>query len=191
MLVPSRRSAGLWSRSRCQSEQCRADVVAFLDRRSTPGSSSWRREDRAVLLPSGCPEPTVAGLSRRESSSPAPRWSSRMMRSARTVACSGRCDRRSHGAARRRKSTRGGKPGPGRGRRRPEAAVAPDLPAPGARRSAHAAPAGIASRLHLGVAGAGVNAAHAWVTVDGRPVVGRHGIERFVASPRSNRQIRR
>jgi transglutaminase superfamily protein len=39
---------------------------------------------------------------------------------------------------------------------------------------------GIASRLHLGVAGAGVNAAHAWVTVDGRPVVGRRGIERFV-----------
>jgi hypothetical protein len=39
---------------------------------------------------------------------------------------------------------------------------------------------GIASRLHLGVAGAGVSAAHAWVTVDGRPVVGRRGIERFV-----------
>jgi Transglutaminase-like superfamily len=39
---------------------------------------------------------------------------------------------------------------------------------------------GIASRLHLGVAGAGVNAAHAWVTVDGRPVVGRRGSERFV-----------
>lgn len=38
----------------------------------------------------------------------------------------------------------------------------------------------IASRLHLGVAGAGLNAAHAWVTVGGRPVVGRRGIERFV-----------
>lgn len=39
---------------------------------------------------------------------------------------------------------------------------------------------GIASRLHLGVAGAGVSAAHAWVTVEGRAVVGRRGIERFV-----------
>jgi hypothetical protein len=39
---------------------------------------------------------------------------------------------------------------------------------------------GIASRLHLGVAFASVSAAHAWVTVDGRPVVGRRGIERFV-----------
>jgi hypothetical protein len=39
---------------------------------------------------------------------------------------------------------------------------------------------GIASRLHLGVADVSVNAAHAWVTVEGRPVVGRRGIERFV-----------
>jgi Transglutaminase-like superfamily len=30
------------------------------------------------------------------------------------------------------------------------------------------------------VAGVGVSAAHAWVTVDGRPVIGRRGIERFV-----------
>ncbi len=40
---------------------------------------------------------------------------------------------------------------------------------------------GIAGRLHLGVTGATEAAAHAWVTVDGHPVVGRPGLERFVA----------
>lgn len=40
---------------------------------------------------------------------------------------------------------------------------------------------GISARLHLGVASANVSTAHAWVTVDGRPVVGRRGIERFPA----------
>lgn len=40
---------------------------------------------------------------------------------------------------------------------------------------------GIAGRLHLGVTHVAVGAAHAWVTVDGRPVVGRPGLERFVA----------
>jgi hypothetical protein len=38
----------------------------------------------------------------------------------------------------------------------------------------------IACRLHLGVRSATVGEAHAWVTVDGRAVVGRAGIERFV-----------
>jgi hypothetical protein len=39
---------------------------------------------------------------------------------------------------------------------------------------------GIASRLHLGVTGATATAAHAWVTVAGRPVVGGQGLERYV-----------
>jgi hypothetical protein len=39
---------------------------------------------------------------------------------------------------------------------------------------------GIAGLLHLGVTGVGESAAHAWVTVDGHPVVGHHGLDRFV-----------
>jgi hypothetical protein len=39
---------------------------------------------------------------------------------------------------------------------------------------------GIDSRLHLGVTGPTEPSAHAWVTVDGQPVVGGRGIERFV-----------
>jgi hypothetical protein len=39
---------------------------------------------------------------------------------------------------------------------------------------------GIPSRLHLGVTNPSEGAAHAWVTVDGQPVVGGRGIERFV-----------
>lgn len=39
---------------------------------------------------------------------------------------------------------------------------------------------GIPCRLHLGVQSASVGVAHAWVTVDGQPVVGRRGRERFV-----------
>jgi hypothetical protein len=39
---------------------------------------------------------------------------------------------------------------------------------------------GIACTLHLGVANASLIEAHAWVTVDGEPVVGRPGLERFV-----------
>jgi len=39
---------------------------------------------------------------------------------------------------------------------------------------------GISSELHLGVTSASVGEAHAWVTVDGHPVVGRPGLERFV-----------
>jgi hypothetical protein len=38
----------------------------------------------------------------------------------------------------------------------------------------------IAARLHLGVAAEPSGSAHAWVTVDGRPVVGRRGLERYV-----------
>ena len=38
----------------------------------------------------------------------------------------------------------------------------------------------IPGRLHLGVTSATEAAAHAWVTVGGRPVVGRQGLERFV-----------
>jgi Transglutaminase-like superfamily len=38
----------------------------------------------------------------------------------------------------------------------------------------------IPSRLHLGVAAPAVGIAHAWVTVEDRPVVGRPGIERVV-----------
>ena len=39
---------------------------------------------------------------------------------------------------------------------------------------------GIAGRLHLGVTGLREAEAHAWVTVDGEPVVGRPGVERYV-----------
>jgi hypothetical protein len=39
---------------------------------------------------------------------------------------------------------------------------------------------GIDCQIHLGVTGASDPAAHAWVTVGGRPVVGGQGIERFV-----------
>jgi hypothetical protein len=39
---------------------------------------------------------------------------------------------------------------------------------------------GIASELHLGVTSPTVGQAHAWVTVDGQPVVGRAGLEQFV-----------
>jgi Transglutaminase-like superfamily len=39
---------------------------------------------------------------------------------------------------------------------------------------------GIANRLHLGVASAAELEAHAWVTVQGEPVVGNAGLERFV-----------
>jgi Transglutaminase-like superfamily len=39
---------------------------------------------------------------------------------------------------------------------------------------------GIASSLHLGVRSGAEWAAHAWVTVEGTPVVGRPGHERFV-----------
>jgi Transglutaminase-like superfamily len=39
---------------------------------------------------------------------------------------------------------------------------------------------GIPCRLHLGVESASEGVAHAWVTVDDRPVVGRRGHERFV-----------
>jgi hypothetical protein len=38
----------------------------------------------------------------------------------------------------------------------------------------------IASRLHLGVTRPSVGEAHAWVTVDGQPVVGGAGVERYV-----------
>jgi hypothetical protein len=39
---------------------------------------------------------------------------------------------------------------------------------------------GIGARLHIGVTDASVGEAHAWVTVDGNPVIGRPGLERFV-----------
>jgi hypothetical protein len=39
---------------------------------------------------------------------------------------------------------------------------------------------GIAGSLHLGVTAASAAEAHAWVTVAGRPVIGRSGVERFV-----------
>jgi hypothetical protein len=39
---------------------------------------------------------------------------------------------------------------------------------------------GIVNRLHLGVTGAAVAEAHAWVTVGDLAVVGRPGVERFV-----------
>jgi hypothetical protein len=39
---------------------------------------------------------------------------------------------------------------------------------------------GIPSQLHLGITSANDAAAHAWVTVDGQPVVGGRGLERFV-----------
>jgi hypothetical protein len=39
---------------------------------------------------------------------------------------------------------------------------------------------GIPSRLHLGVTSATEGMAHAWVSVDGRAVIGRRGLERFV-----------
>ena len=39
---------------------------------------------------------------------------------------------------------------------------------------------GVASRLHLGVTSAAVAEAHAWVTVQGEPIVGRAGLDRFV-----------
>jgi hypothetical protein len=39
---------------------------------------------------------------------------------------------------------------------------------------------GIAGRLHLGVTSPSEGTAHAWVTVDGHPVVGRPGLERYV-----------
>lgn len=38
----------------------------------------------------------------------------------------------------------------------------------------------IACRLHLGVTHPSIGTAHAWVTVEGRPVVGRAGIESLV-----------
>lgn len=38
----------------------------------------------------------------------------------------------------------------------------------------------IPSLVHLGVTSATLGEAHAWVTVDGLPVVGRAGVERFV-----------
>jgi hypothetical protein len=38
----------------------------------------------------------------------------------------------------------------------------------------------IISHLHLGVVSNPVGAAHAWVTVDGQPIIGEAGIERFV-----------
>jgi hypothetical protein len=38
----------------------------------------------------------------------------------------------------------------------------------------------IPSHLHLGVTSPSEGAAHAWVTVDGQPVVGGRGVERFV-----------
>jgi hypothetical protein len=39
---------------------------------------------------------------------------------------------------------------------------------------------GIASRLHLGVTSMSEGAAHAWVTVNGRPILGGQGLERYV-----------
>ncbi len=39
---------------------------------------------------------------------------------------------------------------------------------------------GVANRLHLGVAGGPAIEAHAWVTVQGQPVVGTRGLERYV-----------